>query len=221
MYGGITFCPFIVGSFDILFQFALVTLQPILDPTVPADDKPIWTSRVEPFQLPPLVRLVLADVAGGSSTPAMVRKVNDWRSKNPDDAKKLWSDIDASNKNLVKALRSLSILYKENTNAYERAVQNLSLLPPSRWETADALEVTRPAVQAFDRAHRASEATRTLMRGMGESAGVDIEPAPQTELLNRSIAQAGVIGGGVPGAQEHSRGALTACRAGLERIQAT
>lgn len=37
------------------------------------------------------------------------------------------------------------------------------------------------------------------MRKMGENAGVDIEPAAQTELLNKSIAQPGVIGGGVPG----------------------
>ncbi|KAJ8589335.1 hypothetical protein M405DRAFT_214856 [Rhizopogon salebrosus TDB-379] len=38
------------------------------------------------------------------------------------------------------------------------------------------------------------------MRKMGDLAGVEIEPEQQTHLLDRSVAQAGVIGGGVPGA---------------------
>jgi len=36
---------------------------------------------------------------------------------------------------------------------------------------------------------------------MGDLAGVEIEPEQQTHLLDRSIEQAGVIGGGVPGGQ--------------------
>jgi phosphomevalonate kinase len=39
------------------------------------------------------------------------------------------------------------------------------------------------------------------MRKMGDLAGVEIEPEQQTHLLDRSVAQAGVIGGGVPGGQ--------------------
>lgn len=187
----------ITGDFA---NLALIPLQPILDPAVPVHNKPTWTSRVEPFQLPPLVRLVLADVAGGSSTPSLVRKVNEWRSNNPDDAKKLWSDIDASNKSLVEGLRNLIAMYKENTDAYEATVQILSLLQPVQWTTIDTEEIAKPVVQAFDKVFRASETTRTLMRKMGENAGVDIEPAAQTDLLDKSITQAGVIGGGVPGA---------------------
>ena len=35
--------------------------------------------RVEPFQLPPLTRLMLADVDAGSDTPSLVGKVLKWR----------------------------------------------------------------------------------------------------------------------------------------------
>lgn len=42
------------------------------------------------------------------------------------------------------------------------------------------------------------------MRRMGDLAGVEIEPEQQTHLLDRSIAQPGVIGGGVPGGQSCS-----------------
>jgi len=34
---------------------------------------------VEPFQLPPMTRLVLADVDAGSDTPSLVGKVLKWR----------------------------------------------------------------------------------------------------------------------------------------------
>lgn len=55
-------------------------------------------------------------------------------------------------------------------------------------------------------AHRVERARpfqqiRSLMRKMGDLAGVEIEPEQQTRLLDRSIEQAGVIGGGVPGGQ--------------------
>lgn len=38
------------------------------------------------------------------------------------------------------------------------------------------------------------------MREMGTLAGVPIEPEEQTKLLDACVSQAGVIGGGVPGA---------------------
>jgi phosphomevalonate kinase len=37
------------------------------------------------------------------------------------------------------------------------------------------------------------------MREMGKLSGVEIEPEQQTNLLDSSVAMAGVIGGGVPG----------------------
>lgn len=38
---------------------------------------------------------------------------------------------------------------------------------------------------------------------MGDLAGVEIEPEQQTHLLDQSIEQAGVVGGGVPGGQSY------------------
>ncbi|KAI6046084.1 ribosomal protein S5 domain 2-type protein [Pisolithus marmoratus] len=160
-------------------------LAPLMDELIPHpnaavdQNKPTWNSRVIPFQLPPLVRLVLADVAGGSNTPSL----------NVEDAKQLWISIDRSNQDMVDSLRELSSLYSADTEAYEAA-----------WAEADISVAQRTVTQAFYRAHQAGQTTRLLMRKMGECAGVHIEPPTQTELLNESIAQAGVVAGGVPGA---------------------
>ena len=53
-------------------------------------------------------------------------------------------------------------------------------------------------------AHSSSaQNTRALMRRMGTAAGEDvhIEPGEQTALLDASLAQTGVICGGVPGGE--------------------
>lgn len=184
-----------------LSNFARIPLRPVLDPSAAVgQDKAIWNSEVIPFQLPPLVRLVLADVAGGSSTPSLVRKVNEWRSKNLQDANQLWTSIDLSNKSMMAGFRELSSLYMSDTEAYEAAVHSLTFLPPSQWAEVGTSGIQRTVIQAFYGVHQAGQVTRNLMRKMGENAGVHIEPPTQTQLLNESIAQAGVITGGVPGA---------------------
>ena len=40
---------------------------------------PGWNHKIEPFALPPLTRIVLADVDAGSDTPSLVGKVLKWR----------------------------------------------------------------------------------------------------------------------------------------------
>src|ERR1700722_219960 len=49
-------------------------LLPIVSPFNKA-----WNYSVRPFKLPPLTRLMLADVDAGSDTPSLVGKVLKWR----------------------------------------------------------------------------------------------------------------------------------------------
>ena len=55
-------------------QASVKSLLEILSPANPA-----WDYRVEPFSLPPLTRLMLADVDAGSDTPSLVGEVLKWR----------------------------------------------------------------------------------------------------------------------------------------------
>jgi phosphomevalonate kinase len=61
----------------LLSQTTKSALLPILSPT-----NTNWNYTAEPFQLPPLTRLMLADVDAGSNTPSLVGKVLGWRKKN-------------------------------------------------------------------------------------------------------------------------------------------
>lgn len=40
---------------------------------------PGWNHKIEPFALPPLTRIILADVDAGSDTPSLVGRVLKWR----------------------------------------------------------------------------------------------------------------------------------------------
>lgn len=64
-----------------LFQTASGTLA--LSPTLNPGDH--WDYQTVPIQLPPLVRLLLADVSAGSNTPSLVSKVLKWRREKADE----------------------------------------------------------------------------------------------------------------------------------------
>jgi phosphomevalonate kinase len=65
------------------WSFQTASGMPSLLPALsPADH---WDNQTVPIQLPPLVRLVLADVSAGSSTPSLVSKVSKWRREKADE----------------------------------------------------------------------------------------------------------------------------------------
>ncbi|KAF7361881.1 Phosphomevalonate kinase [Mycena venus] len=63
-------------------------LLPIISPSNEA-----WNYKILDFQLPPLTRMMLADVDAGSDTPSLVGKVLRWRKEDPLTAGALWSSL--------------------------------------------------------------------------------------------------------------------------------
>ncbi|PBK74374.1 phosphomevalonate kinase [Armillaria solidipes] len=171
-------------------------LLPVLSPFNQA-----WNYRVQPFQLPPLTRIMLADVDAGSDTPSLVGKVLKWRNEDAERANALWAALDQLNQSLAQTLIQISNLYTVDPQSYESAVKYISSLNHFQWlANPDAPPEEMPVISTFYAAHIISESIREKMREMGTVADVPIEPEGQTRLLDTCISQAGVIGGGVPGA---------------------
>jgi len=89
---------------------------------------------------------------------------------------------------------------KSDQIAYADCVKRISSLEYVQWLASQVTPKERVIAGAFHEAHRISEDIREKMRKMGELSGVPIEPKEQTALLDACVSQAGVIGGGVPGA---------------------
>ncbi|KAG7449525.1 phosphomevalonate kinase [Guyanagaster necrorhizus] len=175
------------------------TSTPLLPVLSPLNDA--WNYRVQPFQLPPLTRIMLADVDAGSDTPSLVGKVLKWRNQDSERANTLWTALDQLNQSLAQTLIQISNLYTKDPQSYESAVKYISSLNHFQWlANPDAPPEEMPVISTFYAAHTISESIREKMREMGSLADVPIEPEEQTTLLDTCISQAGVIGGGVPGA---------------------
>ncbi|ELU42518.1 phosphomevalonate kinase [Rhizoctonia solani AG-1 IA] len=140
-----------------------------------------WNHTVSPFKLPPLTRIMLADVDSGSDTPSMVGNVLKWKKAEPAVADQLWEGLDKCNRGLGDIVNRLSQRYDEDPTEYANTVDKLTR------ESGDELM-------------RQMQSIRDGMRAMGKSSGVPIEPPEQTRLLDACCALPGVIGGGVPGA---------------------
>jgi len=191
-------------------RFNPVRLQPLMDGD-PFTARPLETlvssteraldHRVEPFQLPPMTRLMLADVDAGSDTPSLVGKVLKWRKAECVKADALWTALNNSNQALARTLLSLSAMYERDKISYADGVKFTSSLQHVQWLASLKISPKQQeVVDALHEVHRISEDIRTKMREMGDLSQVPIEPKEQTALLDACVSQAGVIGGGVPGA---------------------
>ena len=92
-------------------------------------DADAWSDRgavIEPFALPPLTTLVLADVRAGSHTPSMVSKVLAWRKREPEVAEPLWRRIGQLNAALAVVFVRLAELYARDAASYSETVARLA-----------------------------------------------------------------------------------------------
>ncbi|GAA6028687.1 hypothetical protein JCM8097_007347 [Rhodosporidiobolus ruineniae] len=168
------------------------SLLSVLSPTLnPSWIAPSTSGSVSPFSLPPHTLLLLADVDAGSNTPSMVGKVMQWKKAQPEEAERVWRELGQSNERVKEVFTELRKASEDGKEEYEKEVERLSQLPVKEW-TSSSLPFAAAAQRILD--------TRALMRYMGESSGVPIEPKEQTALLDACSALPGVVGAGVPGA---------------------
>ncbi|KAL1673938.1 ribosomal protein S5 domain 2-type protein [Schizophyllum commune] len=178
-------------------------LLKVLSPTNAA-----WTYDVQDFRLPPLTRIMLADVDAGSDTPSLVGKVLKWRANDTVKSKALWTALDQLNQSLAQTLLHLSRLHDADPGGYASAVKYISSLqavqvralrPPYAHLADRSISPAQWLANPFTPTDEAPD-IRARMRDMGQLCDVPIEPPEQTRLLDKCITMSGVVGGGVPGA---------------------
>jgi phosphomevalonate kinase len=135
-------------------RFSPAILQPVLqlpDGTAPpprlllltvaphSDGRSALDHRLEPFQLPPGIEIMMADVCCGANTPSMVRRVAAWRASHPD-AAQLWTEYGAVSLILQSALIDLIELQGGEQGGagagagWAEELARLGGIAPSEWE---------------------------------------------------------------------------------------
>eukprot|EP00271_Cylindrocystis_brebissonii_P000997 TRINITY_DN11231_c0_g1_i1.p1 TRINITY_DN11231_c0_g1~~TRINITY_DN11231_c0_g1_i1.p1 ORF type:complete len:603 (-),score=108.99 TRINITY_DN11231_c0_g1_i1:370-2178(-) len=164
-----------------------------------------WDGEHAPWKLPPGLVLMLGDVcSGGSSTPSMVGAVQRWRKNEGEQAARTWASLAAANQKVEESLRTLLRMAQgKSKDGYTAVLQKCRDLPLLRAldSCGDlSLEGAQETVDALMETRKAFTTVRSLLREIGTSAGVPIEPLSQTELLDATMEMPGVVFAGVPGA---------------------
>eukprot|EP00252_Welwitschia_mirabilis_P002006 TRINITY_DN11964_c0_g1_i1.p1 TRINITY_DN11964_c0_g1~~TRINITY_DN11964_c0_g1_i1.p1 ORF type:complete len:570 (+),score=112.74 TRINITY_DN11964_c0_g1_i1:178-1710(+) len=161
-----------------------------------------WDCSIIEYALPPFMSLILGEPGyGGSSTPSMVREVQSWRKRDPENSQILWKRLAEANSAVERGLLSLKHFSKDHEKIYKLVLENCSNVLPEKWmDNKDSGTLEQSVVKGLLGVREAILEVRALLKHMGEAAGVPIEPDVQTELLNASMNMEGVLLAGVPGA---------------------
>lgn len=161
-----------------------------------------WDLEREEYSLPPLLALIVGEPGfGGSHTPSMVGAIQNWRKKQPEKAQYLWSELGQANMNVEKGLLEMKQIAKDNEDGYRMALESCKGLVAEQWIGVGGYgDIHESVVTSLVATRHAFEKVRSLLREIGDAAGVPIEPPPQTVLLDASMNMEGVLLAGVPGA---------------------
>lgn len=159
-------------------------------------DETDWKMTAEPCKLPPGFTLMMGDVQGGSETPKMVSKVNQWRASEPAKSAEVWRTLNENNVVVMNGLKELERLSQLDPKRYELLLQYVSKHRASDFKS-HTVQQQFPEVYSIV---EAIETIRSQFRLVTGESGADIEPEPQTLLLDKCWELQGVLGGVVPGA---------------------
>ncbi|KAG0591706.1 hypothetical protein KC19_1G194900 [Ceratodon purpureus] len=160
-----------------------------------------WDVSRLAYALPSGLMLIVGEPGfGGSHTPSMVGAVQTWRKRDPVKAEPVWAALAEANLSVEKGLLRLKDAF-ESGEAYKSTLQACSTSSADKWkslygDTPERLEV----VTALLETREAFLQVRSLLRHVGDAAGVPIEPSSQTALLDATMDMDGVLLAGVPGA---------------------
>uniref|UniRef100_A0AAV1T3S7 phosphomevalonate kinase n=1 Tax=Peronospora matthiolae TaxID=2874970 RepID=A0AAV1T3S7_9STRA len=157
-------------------------------------DHALWntSNRVKSVRLPSTFHILMGDVSSGSATVSMVRQVLKWQNDQPKHAARV---IDAIHRHIMDVERGFAEICDLETNYTKRGWKDMAAVNRDQWGTIDT-----KIGAALMRVSAAYAGLRQLMREMGTSAGVSIEPPEQTAILDATLAIPGVLLAGVPGA---------------------
>lgn len=153
-----------------------------------------WKIRSDRVALPNGIRLIMGDIKGGSNTPKLVSKVLQWKEDDPE-SHKVYTALNTSNMKFVESLDKINKLSDTNPDEYLKLLNYVQ-----NHNTAEILDSEDEKLQFFKEIIKATAIIRTNFQLITKRSGAEIEPEPQTKLLDECNKINGVISAVVPGA---------------------
>lgn len=153
-----------------------------------------WRIKSDRVALPNGIRLIMGDIKGGSNTPKLVSKVLQWKEQDSESSK-LYATLDFSNMKYVESLDKINKLSDTNPDEYQKLLNFVQ-----NHNSHQVLEYPEEKLQFFKEIIKSTNKIRSSFRTITSKSGAEIEPEPQTKLLDACAKINGVISGVVPGA---------------------
>jgi phosphomevalonate kinase len=160
-------------------------------------NRDMWDYKISPCTLPPGVDIIMGDVCGGSSSTSMAKKVMAWKTSGTQEASRIWNSLAVVNESINASLQVLNTSASKSQKIYRSSLDWASTIPADQWAKFEHSDVV---LSELTRLRGLFKESRTLLRTMGEGAGVGIEPPEQTRLVDATESIPGVLCAGVPGA---------------------
>ncbi|KAK9460268.1 ribosomal protein S5 domain 2-type protein [Lipomyces oligophaga] len=187
----------------------------ILGDTIDCD----WKASHLPCTIPPRLRLLMGDVAGGSETPAMVQLVQKWLKGGGQEAEETWKSLGRANRSLIECLRELDQQAIRNPAKYDLFIDLIVRRNAGGTEICKLGSENGEIGNLFADLIRSIDDIRSNLQHMSAGSGAQIEPETQTELLDACKAVGGVLGGVVPGAGGYDAICLIVVEALAENVR--
>lgn len=165
----------------------------------------IWSPlQHTPCSMPPGISILMGDVCGGSETPKLVSTVLQWRKNKPEEANKLWTELNAANMAFVETLNKLQSFSKAKPEEYAELLRKYASVSSEDKSNNNNSYISTPISCSDDLITCLKKnlyQIRVYLKQMTTLSQVPIEPDSQTVLIDRCVRELpGVIGGVVPGA---------------------
>ncbi|ODV80486.1 Phosphomevalonate kinase [Suhomyces tanzawaensis NRRL Y-17324] len=178
-----------------------------------------WNFNHAPCTLPPHVRILMGDIQGGSETPKLVSKVLQWRADQPQESLAIYTALNQANQDLMDSLAALHHHHSANEHEYMAAINYLHNKSIASVELYLGLQpALKTTLAPFLAVTDAISRIRSNLRKMTRACGAEIEPIPQTKLLNDCGTLRGCLGGVVPGAGGYDAISLLVIDSSIESI---
>ena len=133
-----------------------------------------WDHSVAPFQLPPGVEVMMADVCAGAHTPSMVKKVQLWRKEHAA-AAKVWAEYSDASARLQAALLGLCAVHAkaaatDEERLWSAPLVRLGALDPARWTDRNLKPGDRELADALVAVHGGCSRLRAQLRRVSQLA---------------------------------------------------
>ncbi len=154
-----------------------------------------WDYSSKPLAMPPSFTAVVGNIAGESaSTSEMVKKINAWKTTNPQEYANLMRELNEANAKAIALLEKINALAKQNPSLYAKTLT----LAESK-KTTQKPQKPSSELELFTRFKQEFERGRELTRELGEKSGAPIEPPTLSKLVNESLKH-GAFVAKLPGA---------------------